>query len=141
MLVSLIETKRDQVREGERQKEEAGEKASEIKIEKRFDLVTKQPTLVNSASQLYLHYWLCNNPALYLDEVWFVFSDALEQGEGMVCVPMSKGQIGIGNGNSEAMRYKDLVYVDHPRPNSKLVSKSRIMDHFMLKPVNDGNIS
>ena len=50
MLVSLIETKRDQERGGERQREEAGEKASEIKIEKRFDLVTKQPMLVNSAS-------------------------------------------------------------------------------------------
>ena len=47
MLVLLIETKRE---EGERQREEAGEKAREIKIEKRFDLVTKQPTLVNSAS-------------------------------------------------------------------------------------------
>ena len=143
MLVSLIETKRNQEREGERQREEAGEKASEIKIEKRFDLVTKQPTLVNSASQLYLHYRLCNNPALYLDEVWFVFSDALEQGEGMVCVPMSEGQISIGNGNSEAMRYKVLVYsmCIINMSNSKLVSKSIVMDHFMLKPVNDGNIS
>ena len=58
-------------------------------------------------------YIISNNPALYLDEVWFVFSDALEQSEGMVCVPMSKGQISIGNGNSEAMRYKVSMYVDH----------------------------